>query len=110
MRIFSFIIILSLVWGGYSAAAKAFGLIASCDPAKMASMRMMDCCDHDKGKSVPANCMKCDCCSAALASPALAVNMTIVAALPALAPEASVRDIVAAHRAYPQLRPPNSLI
>ena len=110
MRIFSFIIVLSLAWGGYSAAAKAFGLVASCDPAKMASMRMMDCCDHDKGKPVPANCLKCDCCSATMTSPALAVSMAAVGERPAAAPQERALKFTTASRLYPQLRPPNSTI
>lgn len=109
MRVFGFIIIFSLVVGAYASAAHAFGLIASCDPAKMASMRMMDCCDHDQGKPMPSNCVKCDCCSASVMTPALVAALAVLAVPPAPTPDAALSGIAVADFRYPQLRPPDSV-
>lgn len=107
MRIYSFIVILSLLVAGFTSAANAFGLLPACDPAKMAALHMMDCCNHDHGQPVHPNCLKCDCCMAAVPMPALA-SLIAVAAAP-FGPLLNVRTDAFVETAliYQQLRPPN---
>jgi hypothetical protein len=110
MRILGFIIILSLTVAGYASAAKAFGLVQACDPAKMAAMHMMDCCDHDKGQPVHPNCLKCDCCTAAVLTHAIIVASAVPLPPPSALPDAAPGRIALSNLLYPQLRPPNSVV
>lgn len=109
MRIIAFLAVLSLLIGGYVSAANAFGLVSSCPKGMMAAQGMKDCCDKG-GKSKPANCLNCQCCTAAIYPTGLAAAAFELPVFPA-SPEYSAADqVLLADFNYLPLRPPNSLV
>jgi hypothetical protein len=106
MKIIASIMILTLMLGGYASAANAFGLVSSCSKEMMAAQGMKDCCDKD-GKAKPANCLNCQCCTAAVYPTGItgaAFELPDFAASPVYS---ASNQVVIADFNYLPLRPPN---
>jgi hypothetical protein len=106
MKVFGFIIALSIVLAGYMSAAHAFGM-PNCPHHKMAAQHMHHCDMSGKGKPMSAHCAKGDCCPAA--APVIEAQAMMLAAPLAVPSDALPMTFVITNIVYPQLRPPNAL-
>ena len=105
MRGILFVIILSFLITGYSAAAHAFGEIMACPNGMIMAMDMKDCCNHTGGKTTGHTCLKCAYCCAVTAT-TLETRLSLQEPRPA-APEMAVMRSLDLNLSYPNLRPPD---
>lgn len=107
MRFFGIILILCLTFSGYVSAANAFGLVSSCPKEMMVAQGMKDCCDKG-GKAKPANCLSCQCCTAAVFPTALEASKFELAEYTASEDFYTHQEVILTDFNYLPLRPPNS--